>query len=551
MKSKIKIFFMILMGVVILFFGAIFSESGAKGILVNAEETQKDVLFIGNSMTYYNTLCNVVQGIARRKGHNIKCSAATNGGKDLIYNAKADNVVTAIKKGGYEVVVLQDIVGSFDSDRLMEGAGDIISVIKKYNPNAQIIFYEPWPIQSTLTGKYSMLPYFTDGYVQAAKKFQAQLDPVGESFYDIYVNHGLNYYCKDGKHPQPLGTFTAAATIYYTLYNETFESFTETDQTYLNQLINNNVAFTTEGKKNTYSLNILNLIMERSHYYADIVREVMTDKTGSLKYTSVAGEYVDPDVGMNPDNLVAVTGTETDKMFFQKSKGNLAVGCKAYASNEFQPAKNVVDGNEKTRWETEYFNPQWIYVDLGVETEIRTVGFMWEGAYASKYYIQVSDDAKQWKTVAYVTARSKKTVRVTLDKAYKTRFVRMYGTRRGTNYGYSLYEIGIWKDGTSFVVPKIKVQKTKIKSAIKKKKSTKAKIKLKKIKGASGYQIKIGITKKLRKSRKISFKKNTFTVKKLRGKKQYYLKVRVYKVSDGVRHYSKWSGIKRIKIKKQ
>ena len=153
---------MILTGVVILFFGTIFSESGTNGILVNAEETQKDVLFIGNSMTYYNTLCNVVQGIARHKEHNIKCSAATNGGKNLIYNAKADNVVTAIKKGGYEVVVLQDIVGSFDSDRLMEGAGDIISVIKKYNPNAQIIFYEPWPIQSTLTGKYSMLSYFTD-----------------------------------------------------------------------------------------------------------------------------------------------------------------------------------------------------------------------------------------------------------------------------------------------------------------------------------------------------------------------------------------------------
>ena len=46
MKSKIKIFFMILTCVVILFFGTIFSESGTNGILVNAEETQKDVLFI-------------------------------------------------------------------------------------------------------------------------------------------------------------------------------------------------------------------------------------------------------------------------------------------------------------------------------------------------------------------------------------------------------------------------------------------------------------------------------------------------------------------------
>lgn len=550
MKSKIRIFFIVLISFGILLIGAISSKSGTMSYLVKAEETQKDVLFIGNSMTYYNTLCNVVQGIATHKGHNIKCSAATNGGKNLIYNAKADNVVNAIKKGGYEVVVLQDIVGSFDSDRLMEGARDIISVIKKYNPDAQIIFYEPWPIQSTLTGKYSMLPYFTDGYVQAAKKFQAQLAPVGETFYDIYVSHGLNYYCKDGKHPQPLGTFTAAATIYYTLYNEVFESFSETDQMYLDQLINNNVAFTTEGKKNTYPLNTLNLIMERSYYYANVVKEALTDKTGNLKYTSVAGEYIDPDVGMNPNNLTAVTGTETDKMFFQKSKGNLAVGCKAYASNEVQAAKNATDGNEKTRWETEYFNPQWIYVDLGVQTEIRTVGFIWEGAYASRYYIQISDNAEQWETVAYVTARSKKTVRIVLDKTYKTRYVRMYGTRRGTNYGYSLYEMGIWKDGTSFVIPKIKVLKTKVKSAVKKKKAKKAQIRLKKIKGVTGYQIEIGITKKLRKSRKISFKKSTFIVKKLRAKKQYYIKARAYKVVDGVRHYSKWTKIKKIKMKK-
>ncbi len=57
-----------------------------------------DILFIGNSMTYYNTLCNVVGGIANRKGHNVRCTAATNGGCNLIFQSTAENVLQAIKK---------------------------------------------------------------------------------------------------------------------------------------------------------------------------------------------------------------------------------------------------------------------------------------------------------------------------------------------------------------------------------------------------------------------------------------------------------------------
>lgn len=365
MKSKIKIFFIVLISFGILLIGAISSKSGTMSYLVKAEETQKDVLFIGNSMTYYNTLCNVVQGIATHKGHNIKCSAATNGGKNLIYNAKADNVVNAIKKGGYEVVVLQDIVGSFDSDRLMEGARDIISVIKKYNPNAQIIFYEPWPTKDTITGTSGLLPYFTYSYIQTAKSAGASLAPAGEAFYELYTQHDKDYYCGDNKHPQVLGTFTSASAVYHAMY---------------------------------------------------------------------------------PDGLKPVQGEIVNADVFTKANGNMAVGCQAYASNEKQSASYAVDGNTGSRWETESADPQWLYVDLGEKKDINKVGFIWEGAYAAKYYIQISDNANEWKTVAVVNATSEKTVQIDLGTTYNTRYVRMYGTKRGTGYGYSFYEMGVWND---------------------------------------------------------------------------------------------------------
>jgi len=42
----------------------------------------------------------------------------------------------------------------------------------------------------------------------------------------------------------------------------------------------------------------------------------------------------------------------------------------------------AVDGNTATRWASVYSDPQWIYVDLGIETSIKRVVLNWEGAYA-------------------------------------------------------------------------------------------------------------------------------------------------------------------------
>ncbi len=96
------------------------------------------------------------------------------------------------------------------------------------------------------------MPYFTHSYIQTAKSFGATLAPAGESFYELYKDNGLDYYCGDNKHPQPLGTFTSASTIYYALYpEEKYDAFTEKDQAYLDNLINTNVAYTNEGKQET------------------------------------------------------------------------------------------------------------------------------------------------------------------------------------------------------------------------------------------------------------------------------------------------------------
>ena len=406
----------------------------------DGESDVTDILFIGNSMTYYNTLCNVVQGLAEKKGKKVKCSAATNGGQNLIYQSTDRNVQLAIQKGGYEVVVLQDIVGGFDDVKLQSGAEALVEQIKQDSPDAQILFYEPWPTKDMITGEDSLLPYFTHSYIKTAKSVGGSLAPAGEAFYQLYQEHGLDFYCSDMKHPKPLGTFTSASTIYHALFpQETYQAFTQEDQQYLDNLINYNVAFTEEGKQETYDLDTLNLIFSLGYQYAHAVIPAVN---GTGDYTSVAGTYIDYDEEANPDNLPAVKGESVREDAFTFAGNNMALGCNAHASSG--NAALGVNGNTGDRWESEFADPQWFYVDLGAAKDFDTVGFIWEGAYASKYYIQISNDAENWKTVSYVTAEKNETVQISLGQTYHSRYVRMYGTKRGTGYGYSFYEMGVW-----------------------------------------------------------------------------------------------------------
>ena len=50
----------------------------------------------------------------------------------------------------------------------------------------------------------------------------------------------------------------------------------------------------------------------------------------------------------------------------------------------------AVDGNIKTRWSSEFWDPQWFAVDIGSVTKISRVEFVWDKSYPKNYSIQVS-----------------------------------------------------------------------------------------------------------------------------------------------------------------
>ncbi|MEV4758624.1 ThuA domain-containing protein [Micromonospora sp. NPDC049559] len=103
---------------------------------------------------------------------------------------------------------------------------------------------------------------------------------------------------------------------------------------------------------------------------------------------------------------------------------------------------NAVDGNASTRWSSLYADPQWITVDLGATYTLNRVRLTWETAYGRAYQIQTSPDNATWTTRYSTSAGDGGTDDVAITGT--GRYLRVYGTQRATQWGYSLWNLEVF-----------------------------------------------------------------------------------------------------------
>ncbi|MEH1165134.1 discoidin domain-containing protein [Micromonospora sp. CPCC 205539] len=148
--------------------------------------------------------------------------------------------------------------------------------------------------------------------------------------------------------------------------------------------------------------------------------------------------------GLTVAALVAALGP-TGALPAQAAPTLLSQGRPATASsteNAGTPASAAVDGNTGTRWASAFSDPQWLQVDLGTRATLSSVNLLWEGAYGRAFQLQTSDDGATWTTIYSTTTGTGGTQNLTVTGA--GRYVRIYGTARGTGYGYSLWEFQVY-----------------------------------------------------------------------------------------------------------
>jgi hypothetical protein len=129
---------------------------------------------------------------------------------------------------------------------------------------------------------------------------------------------------------------------------------------------------------------------------------------------------------------------------------NIALG-KSTSASSYQPTgpagpqlpSYATDGNFATRWASDWSDPQWIQIDLGQVSSINHIQLGWESAYGKAYQIQTSTDGSSWTTIYSTTSGDGGFDDINVTGA--GRFVRLNGTQRGSTFGYSLWEFGVYQ----------------------------------------------------------------------------------------------------------
>ena len=170
------------------------------------------------------------------------------------------------------------------------------------------------------------------------------------------------------------------------------------------------------------------------------------------------GSFSDDEVGTYDVSISNLKLEKTEKSEEQIEKErvealltgdkNIAKGKKAFSNSvkekDYQP-EEAFDGNLGSRYAAaSYESGVTLGVDLGKTYKVSSVAFKWENAYATEYNIQVSKDGKAYDTVKTMTADKAETIEVPLDEAVEARYVRIECVKNALNYGYSLWEMGVY-----------------------------------------------------------------------------------------------------------
>lgn len=133
---------------------------------------------------------------------------------------------------------------------------------------------------------------------------------------------------------------------------------------------------------------------------------------------------------------------------------NIAEGMPVKASAEFcstsliATADQVNDGDENTRWSAEpgnlVNNHASVTIALDHTAAIDSVLLFWENAFASAYTLSVSDNGTDWKEI-YRTTGGDGAVDALADLNATGSYLKLDMTARGTEFGYSIYEIYVFE----------------------------------------------------------------------------------------------------------
>jgi hypothetical protein len=192
-----------------------------------------NILFIGNSFTGNNDMPGIFQKISRAKQKIVHVEKSWKGGASLRDQTSRPELFQSIKKGNWDVVVVQGWSKEFIQKQAyidsvtLPYARQILDTIRTYNPCAKILFYETWgyrdgsDMDSVMLSYEQMSDTIIKGYALMNSIFKHPVVPVGRTWLSFRQKYpDVNLYDTDLYHPSKLGSYLAACTFYTCIFHE-------------------------------------------------------------------------------------------------------------------------------------------------------------------------------------------------------------------------------------------------------------------------------------------------------------------------------------------
>lgn len=185
------------------------------GIAQDKSKKEASILFVGNSLTYYNDLPELVKVHGKKLGIKIKYDMVAKPNYAIVDHWAEGKVQKLIAKENYDYVIVQQGPSSQQEGRqmLIESGKDYKALCEVNN--AQLCYYMVWPSRTY----YHTFDGVIKNHQDAASINDAILLPVGEVWKDYFDrSNNFQYYGPDGFHPSVLGSKVAARVIVETLF---------------------------------------------------------------------------------------------------------------------------------------------------------------------------------------------------------------------------------------------------------------------------------------------------------------------------------------------
>lgn len=174
------------------------------------------ILFVGNSLTYFNDMPDIVAAISLGAGDDppVRVGMVAFPNFSLEDHWNRGDALDAIDAGGWDVVVLQQGPSTLPASRehLLEWSGRFAERIRA--AGARPALFSVWPLDGSEAGFDATLA----SYGAAAEAVNGTLVPAGEAWRAAWARDSdLTLTIGDGFHPSLLGSVIAAYSIWHAL----------------------------------------------------------------------------------------------------------------------------------------------------------------------------------------------------------------------------------------------------------------------------------------------------------------------------------------------